>query len=434
MSIKPLRTIKQIQKKHAALFGCDLAHRPLRYAGLPKEIITQRGLPKRRYLSPFSVEKTLTDDISGGISILAKWIHWEENAPSGFFFSTRPFGLSELYLVAVDPFDPKTKTELNAVLFALRGFTVTEELPKWDNGVLCVPRAAAKPRYTIAVSSWMTKEVSFVAAVMGETDPTEFSRYQRLNRFINELISKPSGADYLVLPEVALPPKWFMRLADKLKGRGISLISGIEYLHGPGKTVRNQVWASLIHTGFGFPSMLVYKQDKQRPAFPEEKELHRLAGVTMQPAIKFDSPPVVQHGGLRFAMLVCSELTNIHNRSNLRGKIDALFVPEWNTDVDTFAPLVESAALDIHAYIIQCNNRDYGDSRIRAPYKERWKRDVLRVKGGIHDYCVVGEIDVLALRQFQSSHRSPTKGYKPVPDGFNDDMSEDRKVLPKGDS
>jgi hypothetical protein len=31
---------------------------------------------------------------------------------------------------------------------------------------------------------------------------------------------------------------------------------------------------------------------------------------------------------------------------------------------------------------------------------------------------VIGEIDMQALRQFQSSHRSPTKPFNPVPDGF----------------
>lgn len=73
---------------------------------------------------------------------------------------------------------------------------------------------------------------------------------------------------------------------------------------------------------------------------------------------------------------------------------------------------------------------NYNDSRIRAPYKDRWKRDLLRVKGGNHDYCITGEIDVLALRQFQSSHRSPP--FKPVPDGFIQVMAKQRKVLPKG--
>ena len=94
------------------------------------------------------------------------------------------------------------------------------------------------------------------------------------------------------------------------------------------------------------------------------------------------------------------------------------FVPEWNQDIETFNPLVESAALDIHAFIIQCNDRDYGDSRIRAPFKEAWKRDVLRTKGGMTDYFVSAELSVKALRQFQDNHRSPSHTFKPVPDGF----------------
>lgn len=76
---------------------------------------------------------------------------------------------------------------------------------------------------------------------------------------------------------------------------------------------------------------------------------------------------------------------------------------------------------------------NYGDSRIRAPYKDRWKRDLLCVKGGNHDYCITGEIDVLALRHFQSSHRSAAKGFKPVPEGFAEDMAFDRTALLKGE-
>lgn len=70
---------------------------------------------------------------------------------------------------------------------------------------------------------------------------------------------------------------------------------------------------------------------------------------------------------------------------------------------------------------------------IRSPYRDRRKLDPLPVKGGNHDYCITGEIDVLALRQFQSSHRSPAKDFKPVPDGFNQDMAHSRKALPKGE-
>lgn len=52
---------------------------------------------------------------------------------------------------------------------------------------------------------------------------------------------------------------------------------------------------------------------------------------------------------------------------------------------------------------------------------------IFHFEGGI-----AGKIDNLALRQFQSSHRSPSESCKP--DGFNSDMAHDRKVLPKGES
>lgn len=428
--------LRDLQKLQARLFSHDLAHMPLRFACLPKEMISQRGIPTRKCLTTADAQGLLPAEMLDGIGTLAGWLRFKSGTPAGLIFTTRPFSLNELYLIAPAPFAVSRREALGQVVQALRGFDLTEhKMPHLDKKqVLHIPNGEPKSKQTIAVASWETKDESFTAAIMRLPDPDGRSRYQRLNRLINELISRPDGAGYLILPEVAVPPQWFMRIADKLKGRGISLITGVEYLHAPKKCVRHQVWASLTHDGLGFPSLMLYRQDKQRPALHEEQELFRLAGLHMQPAQEqqWQHPPVIQHGDFRFAIMICSELTNIRYRADLRGQVDALFVPEWNPDTDTFNALVESAALDIHAYIIQCNNRRYGDSRIRAPYKDRWKRDILRVKGGNHDYCITGEIDVLTLRQFQSSHRSPAFGFKPVPDGFNEDMASDRKVLPNG--
>ncbi|WLG46672.1 RNA-directed DNA polymerase [Pseudomonas sp. FP1740] len=429
-------TSQHIQKLHARLFSFDLAHIPLRFTGLPQEMVSQRGIPHRKSLATFDAEELLPDEMTDGIATLANWLRLKRGTPPGLTFATRPFSLNELYLIAPTPFAASSRQTLGLVVQALRGFELAaHKMPHLDKKqVLHIPDGEPNAKQTIAVASLETKDESFTAAIMGLPDPDGLHRYQRINRLINELISRPDGAGYLILPEVSLPPQWFMRIADKLKGRGISLITGVEYLHAPRKYVRHQVWASLTHDGLGFPSLMLYRQDKQRPAFHEEQELFRLAGLQMQPTQEqqWQKPPVIQHGDFRFAIMICSELTNIRYRADLRGQVDALFVPEWNSDTDTFNALVESAALDIHAYIIQCNNRRFGDSRIRAPYKERWKRDILRVKGGNHDYCITGEIDVLSLRQFQSSHRSPASGFKPVPDGFNEDMALDRKVLPKG--
>lgn len=430
-------TLQLIQQQQARLFSHDLAHIPLRFSGLPKEMVSQRGIPPRSKLLTASWQ---WDDAPSGqaISTLATWFKPKlaKGIPPGLYFATRPFNLNELYLLAPLPFKTATLPDLSDVVCALRGFELDEQkMPRRDKHqrTLAIPDGEPKAKQTIAVSSWQTHSSSFVAAVMRKADPHSRCRYQRLNRLINELISRPDNAGYLILPELAMPPQWFMRIAGKLNGRRISLITGVEYLHTTKKRVHNQIWASLTHDGLGFPSLMLYRQDKQTPAFHEEQELFQLAGAALKPAVPWQTPPIIQHGDFHFALLNCSELTNIRYRAELRGKIDALFVPEWNKDIDTFNPLVESAALDIHAYIIQCNNRQYGDSRIRAPYKDRWKRDLLRVKGGNHDYCITGEIEVLALRQFQSRHRSPAKDFKPVPDGFNQDMAHARKALPKGE-
>lgn len=429
-----LENMDDVRKTHIFLFTHDLAHTPLRFAGLPKEMLSPRGIPQLNQLTPMESTGLISKKVLRGIGVLSNWLNLDHRTPAGLIFSTRPFSLTELYLIAPTPFAAKKVSQLGKVILALRGFKLKEhQMPSRspDSKMLCIPNSTSAAKQTIAVASWETLDQSFVAAAMGTPDPDSRRRYQRLNRLINELISRPDGTGYLILPELALPPQWFMRIAEKLKGRGISLITGVEYLHS-GKRVHNQIWASLTHDGLGFPSLLLYRQDKQLPAFHEEQELYRLAGVRMKPAVKWKSPPPIQHGDFRFALLNCSELTNIRYRAALRGQIDALFVPEWNSDTDTFNALVESAALDIHAYIIQCNNRQYGDSRIRAPYKDRWKRDVLRVKGGNHDYCITGEIDVQALRQFQSSHRSSAKDFKPVPDGFVQDMASQRKTIPRG--
>ena len=429
-------SIKGYQTEHARLFAFDLAHLPFRFIGLLKEMVDQRGIPAKKTIvacpAPQAVAM-LRHKVVHGSQVLAGWIKMR-GLPHGILFATRPFNLPELFILNDRAYVESGRAAMRSVVLAVRGFDLGDKAPIFDkHRVLQIPNGEAPKKYSIAVSSWKTRLDSWVSSVMCQRDP-DADRYARLCRLLDGVIAQPHQSRYLILPELALPAHWFIRIARKLQGRGISLITGIEYLHATKSRVRNQVWASLSHDGLGFPSLMVYRQDKQRPALHEEQELHRLNGLKLQPADQWkpDIPPIVQHGDFQFALLVCSELTNISYRAALRGKVDALFVPEWNQDTETFNALVESAALDMHAYIIQCNDRQYGDSRIRAPFKESWKRDVLRVKGGVTDYCVIGEIDVKALRQFQSSYRSPGITFKPVPDGF--EIAYSRKVLPKGEA
>lgn len=119
--------------------------------------------------------------------------------------------------------------------------------------------------------------------------------------------------------------------------------------------------------------------------------------------------------------MVCSELQNTEARVKFQGKIDSLIVLSWNKDLDTFSALVEASALDLHTYTILVNNRLYGDSRVRGPFKENYKRDLARLRGGDNDYCVVVSLDIDALRNFQRKAKRWVREddiFKPVPEGF----------------
>lgn len=415
----------------ARLFSFDLAHIPFRFIGLKGEVVSTRGIPKNLNMrSSPEITMLLPHEVISGSEKLSSWLGLK-TLPNGFLFATRPFNLAELSLLDVDLHSETGRADLAVVVLALRGFQTTNKMPWRDTkGVLRVSYGDCRLDCRVAVSSWHTSRKSWEASVKRNADE-DVGRYCRINRLIDQVISEPNDCRYFVLPELALPARWFMRIALKLQSRGISLITGIEYQHANKSEVRNQIWASLIHDGLGFPSIMIYQQDKQKAALHEEEKLHKVAGLKLIPQRKWEdppTPPIIQHGELRFAMLVCSELTNVSYRASLPGEVDALFVPEWNRDIETFNPLVESAALDIHAFIIQCNDREYGDSRIRAPFKEAWKRDVLRIKGGMTDYFVTAELSVTALRQFQDNHRSPSHPFKPVPDGFV--LSANRKSKP----
>ncbi|MDB5870107.1 MAG: hypothetical protein JWP96_2439 [Polaromonas sp.] len=310
--------IKGIQAIQARLFSLDLAHMPFRFIGLPKEMIAQRGIPSRKAVYVLNdAAQLLPSKVVEGVTTLAGWIKFNNSLPPGLLFPTRPFNLAELFVLVREPFAEASQKDIQAVVLALRGFTLSEKMPRFDRkGVLHIPDGEARSKHTIAVSSWQTHYDSWVASVTCSPDP-DLGRYARLNALVNTVISQPKGARYFILPELALPAHWFMRMAHKLQGRGISLITGIEYLLAGKGRVRNQIWAALSHDGLGFPSMMIYRQDKQRPALHEEQELHRLAGLELKPDKAWKSPPVLQHGDFRFALL-CWYAANLRTLVTVR--------------------------------------------------------------------------------------------------------------------
>lgn len=274
-----------------------------------------------------------------------------------------------------------------------------------------------------ALTSLQTNEESWLSSVRNESKEPDTSREKRILKLIENIIKSEEKIDYIILPELSIPRNLLLHLIYLLTKNNISLVTGIDYFHKDKDSVINQLVYSLcVKSKYGKKAICLF-QDKLKPAQSEEVDLNKVFNKKLDSL--FIKKLIINHSNFIFSGLICNDFLDIYNRANLRGKIDALFVIAWNKDTVTYDHLINSSANDIHAFIFLINNRKYGDTRLRAPYKDDYKRDVVRVKGGLIDYFVVAKVETKKLREFQKHHISPDDGFKPVPTGF--EMAENRK-------
>lgn len=436
--------VTTLRDRHRRMAQRDLAYRPYRWSLL--------RLSSADLVMPARMPDVPIDPIvEEGATLLVAALREQRSRPrrdldlrgsanAGVVFATRPPTMMELHaaLPSLEPdrYGVASGRLVAQILRALRGqfgpvaahVTPRDEWPT----VIRVPVSLDPRPIRVALTMLKVDENDARAAADG-TPNLSRKRFDDLRELLGSVAKHTAHPDYLVLPELAIPARWFPELARGLRRSGISLVSGIEHQPLGRGRVANQVWAALRVDGWGLRYSL-YKQDKQRPARPEKKILDEL-NLSLAPKQRWARPPVVEHGDFRFALLICSELTNIEYRAQLRGAIDALFVPEWNMDVHWFEALVESASLDLHAFIVQANTLGFGDTRVRAPMAKPHARDVVRLKGGTHDYFVMGDIDVDWLRRFQTAEahlrKPPVPKHddarlKPLPDGFRIDPEREQ--------
>lgn len=351
-------------------------------------------------------------------------------------FPTRPLSIQEMLIIA--PKLLEDQSLFGQSVLGLRGAKVSDQSSigvQLQNSIepnirkhLNVPRNQQQKKVKVALTSLETTQKQWSSVVAGNPDRS-LNRYQRIFGLVNLILKEKEKPDYVVFPECSIPRRWAFSMAQKLARNGISLICGLEYYaekKGSKKLLRNDCFISMSTPWPGYASSIIYMQPKLSPSHGEQENLKKKGRRQWLPEEGVKGLPIYNHGGYYFGILICSDMTNIECRAHFQGKVDSLFVLEWNPDITTFSFLVESAAQDLHTFIIQVNNRMYGDSRIRAPYKEDYERDSVRIKGGLTDFYVIGDIDFMALREFQRSRKKYAKPkFKPLPIGF--EMSVQRK-------
>lgn len=358
-------------------------------------------------------------------------------------FPTRPMPMREITSRAPLLFNDGEL--FAAVVRGLRGTWMPEHTnlaftPNVGDGPreLFVPNATRIPNWRprIAITSIEVTDAEWAGAADGAPVLT-LARYRKLNGILDAVAASHPRPDYVILPECLLPRRWALQMVGKMLPRGVSVIAGLEYRPDTttANALHNEALVALRTDFLGYSAGLFLLQPKRQPAWHERQLLADNFGKGLaQPPVECLNLPVYNHQSFCFGVLICSELSDIGNRQRFQGQVDALFIPEWNQDIESFSTLVEAASLDVHAYIVQANNRRYGDSRMRGPLKTPYLRDLIRVKGGLNDYFVVGEIQHVELRRFQS-HSVPPTGenviFKPFPIGFPNRLSETRRTTPR---
>ncbi|WP_338844874.1 hypothetical protein V8J88_14545 [Massilia sp. W12] len=322
----------------------------------------------------------------------------------------------------------------NSVLF--KNISITS---KQDGDIVNVgyKRNRKDKKIRLGICNILTTQKSWMAGANDNPD-LSLERYHRIRRIVNEAISANPRPTYLIFPELSIPEEWLPTIATILLNSNINLIAGLDYKRNNKGEIYSDVALILMQENNQPFSAIQFRQRKSMPAPGEEKELLHLFGLnwykTDDGSNKKTVPSpkkIYNHNDFYFGVLVCSELQNIAYRHHFQGKVDCMMVLSWNQDLESFTSLIDSASLDVHAYITLVNNRAYGDSRVRAPAKENYKRDICRLRGGENEHIVVVEIDVEILRKFQSRAKrwpSDDDPFKPVPEGFT--ISDERKKIP----
>ena len=379
-------------------------------------------------------------------SIISKNEKNESEFPNALFFFTRNFNSLEISLiykewsVSKENFENNLNNYLRLFNLPLLKLTIEENYIKSglnNDSYIFISFQKNNSKIEnpkIALTNFLIEDSSWVANVRIDNYEPDSKRFIRLNRIINDVIKECTRSkiniDYLVLPELSVPRKAILDIAKKLKSKGISLISGIEYeidinsnYRNHLGTVSNQLIYILNINNGQYNDQLAIIQEKTIPAVHEETELFRVGGLRLE--AKNNVKYIIDHNNIFFSGLICNDLLNIDNRQPLRGMIDILFVVEWNKDTDMYNHIVSATSNDLHCFIAQVNNRHYGDTRLRGPYKDNFNRDVARIQGGILDYFVVAEVKSKELREFQRDFRAGEKTFKPFPTGFK--MSDERR-------
>jgi hypothetical protein len=229
--------------------------------------------------------------------------------------------------------------------------------------------------------------------------------------------TKNEKADILLFPECFVPIEFLDRIAWYSAQEQKMIVTGLEHIVING-VAYNFIVTILPFQHNGINDALVSFRLKNHYSHAENELIETNHLTSPAPGNCYN---LFNWANIYFSPYYCFELAEVHDRSLFKGKIDLLIASEYNMDVNYFSNIVESISRDLHVYVAQVNTSQFGDTRITQPSSTIHK-DILKLKGGVNDTILVGELDIPELRDFQRQLYLTTKNHaylKPLPPNYH---------------
>ena len=277
----------------------------------------------------------------------------------------------------------------------------------------------------IAVGHLTVDEKNIEGSFMG-TPNVSRQRKKVLSELLNDVVKHgvrhpDQRVDLLVLPEVSVPHRWATFITRWAKDHQVGVICGLEHRVDDQNRALNELLAALPFRGEnGSKECAPVRRLKKHYSPEEEFQLtnNRLEVPTLGARSRYQ---LFQWRGASFAVYNCYELASLEDRCLFKGMVDFIVCSEFNKDVNYFSNILESAARDLHCYVVQVNSAQFGDSRVVSPSKTE-KLNPLRIKGGDNQTFLTMRLPLQQLRTHQLKGygiQKDSKEYKPTPPSFN---------------
>jgi hypothetical protein len=264
-------------------------------------------------------------------------------------------------------------------------------------------------------------------------------RRKKLHDLLNDILrhgtrNPHERIDLLILPEVSVPHTWATFLTQWAREHQIGIICGLEHRIDRSGHAWNELLAALPYRAPNGTKACAPVRRLKRHYSPRER--HILENNYLKVPNRPDQSlyHLFRWRGASFAIYNCYELASIEDRALFKARIDFLVASEYNPDVNYFSNIVESAARDLHCFVLQVNSSDFGDSRVVSPCStDEQKNNPLRIKGGDNQTFLTIELPLSKLRSHQRvgyGLQQEMKDFKPTPPDFS--PRETRKRINSG--